>query len=435
MSTQPKLSLFAAILININIMMGSGIFINTVVLSKQAGSLGSAVYVLVGILLLPLILAIAQLLKYHPNGGTVYHFGASVHPYMGFISGWSYFTAKLASCGLGVHVCISFLQEMIPALKAIPILGLDTFVILAFAALNMLNLRLGQTIQYCFMGLKLVPILFAIIVGIFLFSGGNFSSNTFLWTGVPTSIPLVLYAFSGFEASCSLSAYIENSERNGPRAILISYLLVISIVTLYQTMFFGALGMQLSALPDYRQAFPALLSIYLPASSVVKNILITLLHFGIASSSLGASYGILYSNSWNLYALAQNKHIFGHTILTKLNKHAIAYMCVVVEAILAIAYLLLAWGQQIPLQQVSAFGATVTYTLSAFALLIIVYRRHRKISLTALCSIASCSLLIGSFVWSIARNGIATLLVLFLGLLALGSFMFYTQRPNISNEV
>ena len=56
-----KLSLLSAILININIMLGSGIFINTVLLTKQAGSLGALVILLLRFLLLPLILAIGQL--------------------------------------------------------------------------------------------------------------------------------------------------------------------------------------------------------------------------------------------------------------------------------------------------------------------------------------------------------------------------------------
>ena len=55
MSRSQKLSLFSAILININIMLGSGIFINTAVLTQQAGSLGALVYPIVGLLLFPLL--------------------------------------------------------------------------------------------------------------------------------------------------------------------------------------------------------------------------------------------------------------------------------------------------------------------------------------------------------------------------------------------
>ena len=61
MATEHKLSLPTAILININIMMGAGIFINTVELSKRAGLLGGFMYPLIGLLILPLIIAIASI--------------------------------------------------------------------------------------------------------------------------------------------------------------------------------------------------------------------------------------------------------------------------------------------------------------------------------------------------------------------------------------
>jgi amino acid permease len=180
-----KLSLLAAIAININIMLGSGIFINTVILTKQAGSLGAFIYLLVALLLLPLILAIGKLLHYHQESGTFYDFGRAVSPFFGFLSSWCYFTAKLCTAALGIHVCLSFLQKIIPQLACIPILLFDGLVIVLFALLNLLNLKIGQSIQYSFIGIKLIPILFIIFTGLFLISGQNFSSDTFLFSGVP----------------------------------------------------------------------------------------------------------------------------------------------------------------------------------------------------------------------------------------------------------
>ncbi|HVX00234.1 MAG TPA: hypothetical protein VHA52_07355, partial [Candidatus Babeliaceae bacterium] len=114
-----KLSLCAAILINLNIMLGSGIFVNTVLLAQTAHSLGAFAYLLVGIALLPLIFTISYLVKLYPTG-TFYDFAASVNPLIGFISSWSYFTAKLASCALGIHVCVSLLQTIFPLLGQFP---------------------------------------------------------------------------------------------------------------------------------------------------------------------------------------------------------------------------------------------------------------------------------------------------------------------------
>ena len=162
-----KLSLLAAVVININIMLGSGIFINTVLLSKNSGLLGAAVYPIVGLLIFPLIYAISNLLKFQ-QGGTFYHFGKIIHPYVGFVSSWSYFTAKMASCGLSIHVCLSLLQKVFTGLAAINTLLLDLLVITLFVLLNRFNLKIGKSIQISFIVLKLVPILFVVLSSIFL---------------------------------------------------------------------------------------------------------------------------------------------------------------------------------------------------------------------------------------------------------------------------
>ena len=433
---QPKLSLFSAILINTNIMLGSGIFINTVLLTKQSGSLGAFVYALVALLLLPLILAISQLLTEHHKNGTFYHFGLVVSPFFGFLSSWSYFIAKMCSCTLGIHVCVQFVQQIIPALQIINTLVLDTGIIIGFVLLNLLHLTLGRSIQYIFMGLKLIPIFFAIFAGFFLFSGA-YLQGTALWSGIPMSVPLVLYAFSGFEASCSLSSCLENPEKNGPRAILISYSIVVILVILYQLLFFTSLGPTLGLLPKgYLDAFPALLQKLPSLQTSQKNILEGLLHLGIAASSLGASYGILYSNSWNLYTLARNNHTFGKAFIGKLNKHAVPAASVGIEGLLALLYLYITQGQQIPLQQVSALGGTIAYTCSVLSLGILTYRKYKKIGLTALLGLGSCLVLIGAFVWSITTRGPSLLLALFLALIAFGSYMFYKQHePAPKDEI
>ncbi len=424
MATSHKLSLASAILINLNIMLGAGIFINTVLLAQSAGALGAAAYALVGVLLLPLIFAIADLVKHH-QGGNFYEYGSTISPFIGFISTWSYFTAKLASCALGIHVFTSLLKTIFSVLAPIPTLTLDCGIICFFVLLNMLNLRIGRSIQFSFMALKLIPIIFAIISGLYLFSGAHFSTGKLNWAGMTSSIPFVLYAFTGFEASCSLSRSLKNPERDGPRAILYSYALGLTIAILYQIMFFGSLGSELSSLTSYLQAFPALLSKLMPTQSYGRSWLEAFLHIGIASSSLGAAYGIMYSNAWNLFTLAQCKHVLGAAQLTKLNRHNIPYLCVLVEGLFAIGYTLFAQGNQIPLQQISSSGMTITYTLSVLALAALRFKSLKTIPVNSILSIASCLVLIAALIRNISTFG-SIPIVVFLMVLTLGSAMFST---------
>ncbi len=428
MSQKHRLSLFAAIFISINIMLGTGFFINTVVLTKEAGSLSPAVYLLVAVILLPLIMTMARLIRATPHSSTIYDFGRHISPFFGFISSWSYFTAKLCSTSLGIHVCLSFIQRIIPALQAIPIISLDVVAISFFTLLNLLNLRIGKQIQFTFICLKVIPILFVILSGLYLFNGAHFTPDTLIWTGVPLSVPLVLYVFTGFEAICSLSTHIENAETNGPRAIFISYGIAVAIVFLYQLFFYGSLGMHLGTLAGgYLDMFPELFKALAHNAIALKPAFLSLFYIAIASSSLGSAYGIMFSNSWNLYTLAQNNHTFRKDIFTSLNKHGVPFASVIVEGLLAIAYILITQGYQIPLQQVSSLGATIAYTFSSIALLVLCYKNRNSVLIPIL-SLVSCSLLFGSFIWTVMVQGPTILLMVFLGLLIFGSYMFYKRH-------
>ena len=58
----PTISFGAALLTNLNIMIGVGIFVNTAPLIKEAGVFSPLSYLIVGFLMLPLILAINKLM-------------------------------------------------------------------------------------------------------------------------------------------------------------------------------------------------------------------------------------------------------------------------------------------------------------------------------------------------------------------------------------
>ena len=94
MSTDHKLSLKTALFINVNVMLGIGIFMNTIVLTKIAGAFAFVAYALIGIMMLPLIISIAELIKMHPQGGFYIYARKEIHPFAGFLSAWGYFVGN-----------------------------------------------------------------------------------------------------------------------------------------------------------------------------------------------------------------------------------------------------------------------------------------------------------------------------------------------------
>lgn len=425
-----QLSLPLAILININIMLGTGIFVNTTVLAKRAGALGALGYIIVGFLMLPLVVSITHLLELYPAGG-FYIFGRKeLSPFAGFMSAWIYFTGKLASATLAIHTAVLLVQTVIPSWSSINPLYVDTVILCLFIALNMLHIRTGGAIQTLFIVFKIMPIAFILLVGVFFMQGAHFAPTYRLWEGVPSILPLVLFAVVGFEAACSLSSKIKDARKNAPRAILISYAIVITIATLFQLIFYGILGDLFNTFKDYREAFPAFIQYLLPHSTHMQQIISGILHLGIAMSALGGSYGIIFSNSWNLHTLAQHHHVFKSPLFMRLNKHQIPWLCVLVEGILGIVYIAITQGNQIPLQQMGALGSVGAYTISALALWHAQRNKHttHTPAWLPICGLINCIMLAMSCVYGLYYSGSLSLLI-FTGLLIWGIGMFgYTQK-------
>lgn len=427
-----KLSLPTAILININIMLGAGIFINTPTLAQRAGLLGAFMYVLVGILMLPLILSIAQLLRIHPAGGFYTFAHKEINPFMGFLSGWSYFTSKVASCMLMIHVSVTLIQHIFPILTFVHPFVFDFLIVCLFSALNFLNIKAGSAIQKMFIGFKTFPILFAILTGIFLLQGDNFSHSNFKWEGLSTSLPLVIYAVIGFEAACSMSSKIKDAHKNAPLAVMISFGIVILIATLYQSIFYGALGQELAKCGGHCDTLPVLIN-RLFGDTPFAHKFEGVVHLAIASSTLGAAYGIIFSNSWNLHVLAQNNHVWFSKFFSKFNKNSIPFACVVVEGILCLTYLAVSQGVLIPLQQIGALGCVIAYTFSVGALF-----RASKQSPTInpwipRLGLISCAILITACLRSFLINGMSSLLI-YAMLLVLGVCMYSMKKVTLKAE-
>lgn len=428
------LSLVSAILINVNIMLGSGIFINNVNLAKSAGALSTLSYPLVGLCLIPLIAIFSLLLNYYP-GATFYEFGEKVHPVLGFVSSWGYFIGKLASSALSIHVSVATTQLLVPALAAINSLLIDVAILGIFILLNLFNVKTERPIQYLFVSLKSIPVFIVIGAGIALFNPLNFVAIEQSVTSLFSTIPFVIFGFAGFEASCSLSKNIKNPARNGPRAIIISFAIVLIAVTLFQLGLFAALGGEYANFTTFQEPIRMIIARYFSSSLFLQNTLITAAFVGIASSALGASYSILYSNVWNLNTLAGHNVIPGAARLRRCNRFAAPSACILIAGIITLCYLVGSRGNNVPLQQISACATTLAYSISVLSFLYLSFgslRRHRIVGVLAACS---CSIFLFTTVMNAYKFGILPYIILGTGI-AIGLLLRAraTQRKDISTS-
>lgn len=430
MNQENKLSLISAIFININIMIGAGLFINTTNLAQMVGAAGCISYTILALLLYPLIASIATLVTLYPSGG-FYSYAKQMHPLAGFISAWSYFIGKLASATILTHAAMLLLQQIFPIVNLANIYSLDVCVLCIFLGLNLFNLQTGTSIQVLFLSLKLIPIIFVITTGLYLFSPENYHATQFLWPHFIDTLPFVLFAAIGFEATTSLSGKIKDAKKNGPRAILISYGIVVAINIAYQFFFYGSVGEQLQHAGGFLYAFPLLLNKLFGMNMQLNQTLQTIFNIAIASSALGGAYGILFSNSWNLHTLAKNNHITNPLLFLKENRYHIPYWCIAAQGIICLTYLITSKGAQIQLQQIAAFGCTIAYTLSIISLLIHTFMHHTNKSALILPSlgIINCFIFLFSCIHSFMTKGYCSLIT-FGCFMIIGIYMYYTQQQK-----
>ena len=425
MSASHKISLQSAVLMNLNIMAGAGVFVNILDLTNSLGMFGGLLYFAVGLFMFPLVFAFARLVQAYPSGG-FYVFAKPISPLLGFVSAWTYFFGKLASATFLIHVASTFLQKLAPALfGSLHSLVLDFIILALFLFLNSLNLRIGILIQRSFFISKSIPLILLIALGIYFFD------VNLLHDLQPTTIssfivmlPLVLYCFSGFEAACSISRNIENAEKNAPKAIFYSFFCIIAVYVAFQTLIAMMLTPQISSLSSYTDAFFYLTGL-IPVSSWIQAKIATTISFMIGFSAMGAAYGLLFSNAWNLYSLAEHGHTFAQNKLSVLNKHSVPMYAIMVEGLICALFLLITGGAKIPLQQTASLGCTLTYTISSIAFLMLF--SHAKI--TGLLSLLTCSGFIAACIFS-AKAYSFTSVYLFVIMLFVGLSMYFLCSKN-----
>ncbi|MBU1007911.1 amino acid permease [Candidatus Dependentiae bacterium] len=348
-----KIGLPTALLININIIIGAGVFLNVKPLALIAGSFGFAGYLLGATILFPFVLTLAKLAQAYPVSGGLYVYSKEyLGLFAGFVSGWSYFIGKTVSAAFLALAFTRFFQEQILFLQPYPTALLACLVIFTIILLNILGAHIGGSAQYVFILTKLIPIFFIYITGILTIQTGNFSSTPQPISSLAGTIPIALYAFMGFEITCSIGHMFKKSSSTIPRAIIGSFLFVTTIYIFFQ-----------------------LLATQQPFSLLSNKPIATL----IFTSAIAGSFGILTSNCWNLHALALDNHFPGKKILTKISQTHVPWVGLLLEGGIACLMLLIS-DNQVALQSMSVFCVVTSFLLSTLAALLAVANKKLLIN-------------------------------------------------------
>jgi len=234
--------------------IGAGIFL----LPSSLAGYGSIsilgwLFTATGALILAKIFSNFSKIIVNKSGGPYTYSKAGFGDFIGFLVAWGYWiSCWISNAGLALAI-VGALSVFVPALNTDPILkvGVGLGMIWFFTWINSRGIKTAGKIQVVTTVLKLLPLAFVILVGIFFFDIDNFPA--FNLTGesnfvtIPVVAALTLYAFIGIESGTIPAENVKNPEKTIPRATMLGTIIVVLVYILSTIILFGILPVDVLA--------------------------------------------------------------------------------------------------------------------------------------------------------------------------------------------
>lgn len=251
MSSKPqKIGLITATSLVIGNMIGVGIFILPAALSKYGSiSLLGWVFTTIGALILAKIFSnLSKIVK--KSGGPYAYPKEAFGDFIGFLIAWGYWlSCWIGNAALAIAI-IGALSFFFPILESNVLykvlIGLS--LIWTFTWINTRGIKESGRVQVITTILKLLPLVFVIVIGIFFFKLDNFPEFNLTsesdFATFPMVAALTLYAFLGLECATIPSQSINNPEKTIPRATMYGTLITAIVYILGTVVLFGILPIE-----------------------------------------------------------------------------------------------------------------------------------------------------------------------------------------------
>jgi len=243
-----KIGLITTTSLVVGNMIGVGIFVLPAVLSNYGSiSLLGWVFTAVGALILAKIFSNFSKIIVSKSGGPYVYSKAGFGDFIGFLVAWGYWIACWVSNGAIAIAVIGAASFFIPELETNSVLSvsLGLGLIWIFTWINSRGIKESGKIQLVTTIIKILPLLFIIVFGLFFFKIDNFPS--FNLTGennfstLSAVATLTLYAFLGIECATIPAGEIENPEKTIPKATMLGTIITTVLYILGTIVLFGVL--------------------------------------------------------------------------------------------------------------------------------------------------------------------------------------------------
>ena len=236
-----KFGFWSIVLLGINAIIGSGIFLLPNKAYALSGSYSLLVILFDAFLAISLALCFAELSGlFTRNGGPYIYAKAAFGNFIGFEVGFmkaaiSIIAWAAMSNGFATALAAIYPEAGIPLVK-------NFIIVLLMGSLGLMNIfgvKLSKAVNNLVTVGKLLPLVLFIAAGLFCLQGNNLEFGTAAAAAEEFSFGaaalLIFYAFTGFEAIAEAAEDMENPKKNLPRAIVMVMLVVSVFYFLIQT--------------------------------------------------------------------------------------------------------------------------------------------------------------------------------------------------------
>ena len=415
------------VLLGINSIIGSGIFLLPGAVTGIAGNWSIAVYLFISFLILAIAWCFAQCAAlYDRNGGAYIYAKEAFGDFIGFEIGlmrWVVGSVGWASIVVGFLTILSSvwpaaLEEPWRSLIIIGIVG-------GLSLLNILGIKAFRHLNNLITLTKLIPLILFITVGVFYIEPDFYPQlniEEFEISSFSTAALMLFYAFGGFETLVVAAGEMKNPEKNLPLAVMVVISVCSLLYCLVHLIAMGLLGPQLA---DHSNPMAAASQILIGKSGLWLITLAMLVSVGgiaISASFVTPRSGV---------ALAEDQ-LAPQWIATK-GRFETPVGAISITMVLTILVALS--GNFTQLAAMSVVSRFVQYISTCIAT-VVLYRRQsqpirlfKKIQLMVIPSIA----LIG-ISWLLTHATLMQMLV-GLGALIIGIPFYYLQKRQLKSEL
>jgi APA family basic amino acid/polyamine antiporter len=377
-----KIGLLTTTSLVVGNMIGVGIFVLPAVLSNYGSiSLLGWIFTATGALILAKIFSNFSKIIVSKSGGPYVYSKAGFGDFIGFLVAWGYWIACWVSNGAIAIAIIGAASFFVPELATNSVISvsLGLGLIWIFTWVNSRGIKESGRVQLVTTVIKILPLLFIIIFGLFFFNIDNFPS--FNLTGennfstLSAVATLTLYAFLGIECATIPAGNIQNPEKTIPRATMLGTIITTTLYILGTVVLFGILPLEIL------QNSPA------PFAEAAKIMGGEYGGYFVAIGVIISGLGVL--NGWVLItgqiSMATAKDDLFPDFFKKENKHGAPVNGFIVGGILSSIVMLMNYSEGLVEQfefivQLTTLVALVPYlfTAAAYALIVIEKKLHTK---------------------------------------------------------